>query len=195
MNRAFLTLLMMGLVVLPSAPAFAADREERGERFVPRRVPGGRLPKVETPPVLGGWRLGTTLTFPYTLGLHTGYLWPAEPVTAKLGASLGLWGDKGLVAFSGTDYRLYGALVYDLAPGVPGGPFVETGLDLVRSSGAILPLSWPVVPHLGFGTLGPWGEDLAWEVTFTATANGLLALEFGLLTKTLGRQETTTTSQ
>lgn len=192
MSRVFLPLFLSSLVLAflgPALPAEAASREERGERFVPRRVPGGRLPKVEAPPLIGGWRLGTTLTFPYTLGFHTGYLWPAEPVTAKLGASWGLWSDGGLVAFTGSDYRLYGALLYDLAPAVPGGPFVETGLDWVRSSGPVLGLNWPVVPHIGFGTLGLWGEELAWEVTFTATANGLLALEMGLLFERLGPRE------
>jgi hypothetical protein len=179
-------LILTALTAITLPPAQAASREEREKRqeqYRPKRVPGGRLPKEAVILPVYGWRLGPTLTFPYTLGLNAGYLWPGEPVTYKVGGSWGVYGDKGLVAFQFQDLRVYGAIVYDLVPAIDGGPYVETGLDYVRSSGAVLNLGWPIVPHIGFGTLGRLGKSLGWDLSFTAAANGLLALEWSLLFK------------
>lgn len=161
-----------------TAPAMAVVYEDRP--WLPKRHPGAPLEDEPLPPP-AGWRLGPSMTFPYSMGLGLAYLWPGAPATFKVGANWGIQNDTGLVAFNFSDYRLYGSLLYFLVPGAIGGPYVETGLGLIRSSGAVLPVNWPLIPHLGFGTMGRLSADLGWDASFTASGNGLLILEGGLL--------------
>ena len=88
---------------------------------------------------------------------------------------------KATIAGRFSDFRLYGAAMYYLVADAVGGPYVETGLDVVRASGSILPLSWPVMPHLAFGTNGRLSETTGWDVNFSATVNGVLSLDAGYL--------------
>jgi hypothetical protein len=172
-------LILTAALCLAAAP-FGMDQPALAYSW-PNRLPGTALPDEPQPPP-SGWRLGLAMTFPYTMGLSLAYLWPTEGVmTFKLGGSWGILNGRETIASRFSDYRLYGSLMYYLSPAAQGGPYVETGLDVAKSSGAILPLSWPVVPHIGFGTNGHWTEQTGWDVNFSATANGVLSLEGGLL--------------
>ena len=181
--------LAAAAVIGLAAPASAIVEIERD--WMTDRWAGAPLKDEPLPPP-SGWRLGGAMTFPYTAGMSLAYLFPGEPATYKLGGSWGIHDGRSTVAGNMTDYRLYGALMYYLVPFAQGGPYVETGLDVVKASGSVLPLNWPVVPHIGFGTNGwlgridngmtqPFTKKTAWDLSFTATANGMLSLEAGLL--------------
>jgi hypothetical protein len=180
MIRSRVTLLTTAaLIAVTASPAAAVVEAERD--WMNRRMPGSAL--ADDPvPAPSGWRWGAAMTFPYTLAASLAYLGPAaDRATYKVGASWGLHDGRNTVAGDLRDYRVYGSLVYYFVPGLPGGPYAETGLGLAKASGAVLPLNWPVVPHIGFGTNGWWNKTTAWDLTFSATANGVLSLEGGLL--------------
>jgi hypothetical protein len=153
--------------------------------YFPNRAPGAPLEDEVLPPP-SGWRLGAAMTFPYTLAASLAYVWPVPEggsMSYKAGGTWGILNGTQQVATRFSDYRIYGALMYYLvpSPALQGGPYVELGLDVARASGAILPLNWPVVPHIGFGVDGRFTEQTAWDLNFSATANGVLSLDAGLL--------------
>ncbi|MDB5097374.1 MAG: hypothetical protein JWM80_1795 [Cyanobacteria bacterium RYN_339] len=129
-----------------------------------------------------GWRIGPTITSPFAVGVGLAYLVPLKPFTLKGGADWGITTDAGVTALTFQDWRLYAATMYYLVPGANDGPYVEVGLDATRSHGGVLALAnWPVVPHLGFGTILRTGNDTNWDINFSATGNGLITLEGGIL--------------
>jgi hypothetical protein len=184
----FLTTLPIAAAVVLAAtapfligqpPALAVIEIDRP--WIVKRYPGAMMEEEPLPPP-SGWRLGGAMTFPFTMAASLAYLWAGAPATFKLGGTWGLHDGKGTIATNLTDYRVYGAMLYYLVPAsTSGGPYVETGLDVTKASGAVLPLNWPVVPHIGFGTNGWLGTKTAWDLNFSATANGVMTLEGGLL--------------
>lgn len=176
MPRSLLRLLLASLLAGAIAPNALADVPD----WSTDRVPGGALPSEPLPPP-SGWQMGLTMTAPMTIGLGMAYLWPGAPASFKLGGSWGMIGPTGAIGLWFQDWRVYGSLVYDLVPNAAGGPYLETGLDVTHSSAAnVIKLGWPVVPHIGFGTTGYLNRNLAWDVNFSALANGLLVLQGGL---------------
>lgn len=181
-------LLALAVLLAGAAPAHALVETRRD--WMTDRWAGKPLKDEPLPPP-SGWRLGGAMTFPWTAGMSLAYLAPGEPATYKVGGTWGIHDGRSTIAGNFQDYRLYGALVYYFVPGSHGGPYVETGLDVVKASGSVLPLNWPVVPHIGFGTNGWWGtpdnqtptdkKPTAWDLSFSATANGVLSLEGGIL--------------
>lgn len=177
MPRSLCVALLAAALLAPAPPAEAY--------FFPNRAPGAPLEDEPLPPPYG-WRLGAAMTFPYTLAASLAYVWPVAEQSVlgyKAGATWGLMNGTQQVATRFSDYRLYGAMMYYLVPSptLQGGPYVEMGLDVAKASGAILPINWPVVPHIGFGLDGRMSEQTAWDLNFTATANGVLSLDGGLL--------------
>lgn len=183
------TLLTAGVFAAPAFPALAAPAPVRyaaglGEPLgwhTVNRLPGNPYVRPVQPILPGGWRVGPEISSPYALGLSLAYLFPAPPVTFKTGLDWGLWSDSGVSALQFRDMRLFGGLMYYFVPNATDGPYVETGLDVVRSQGGILRFAnWPVVPHLGFGNVLRAGTTLV-DVDLSATANGLVTLTGGML--------------
>jgi hypothetical protein len=175
-NVCMLAILALGL---SSGEAFAADEPQRD--WMPKRAPGGAL-LDERLPDPGGFRFGPEISAPYAIGLSFAYLVPLKLFTFKGGADWGVLSDGGVTGLKFPDLRLYAGLMYYVLPGANDGPYVETGLDYVRSHGALLPLvNWPVVPHIGFGTILRTGQASVWDINFAVTANGLMTLSGGLI--------------
>jgi hypothetical protein len=174
-----ITRMFAPLAVLAAAAAPAAAVVEMPTR--PWMRPRGIFAS-EAPPDPAGWRLGPTITSPFAVGVGLAYLFPLKPFTLKGGADWGIATDAGVTALSFQDWRLYAATMYYFVPGANDGPYVEVGLDATRSRGGVLALAnWPVVPHLGFGTIIRTGTDTMWDLNFSATGNGLITLEGGIL--------------
>jgi hypothetical protein len=147
----------------------------------------------EAPPDPAGWRLGPEISSPFAVGLGLAYLHPLKPFTLKGGFDWGIATDAGVTALSFQDLRAYAATMYYLVPNANDGPYVEVGLDYTRSRGGVLALAnWPVVPHLGFGSVLRFGPETTLDLTFTATGNGLITLGGGLLFGASGSQTGTT---
>jgi len=172
------------------APATAAVEVPTPKWMRPRGMFASPVPQDPA-----GWRLGPTITSPFAVGVGLAYLFPLKPFTLKAGADWGIATDAGVTALSFQDYRLYAASMYYLVPNANDGPYVEVGLDATRSHGAVLALAnWPVVPHLGFGTVLRVGTDQDWDITFSACGNGLVTLEAGILFGAPGRSGPQTSS-
>lgn len=187
MNRLAIALTLLALTAAP-AYADAAPQPD----WVPNRNAGGALPD-EKPADPAGWRLAAEVSSPYSLGVGLGYLLPLKVFTLKGGVDWGIMNDTGVTALKFQDWRLYGGLMYYFLPGANDGPYVETGLDVAHSHGGVLNLvNWPVVPHLGFGTVLRAGSVIT-DVNFSATANGLLALSAGVLFGAPAAEDTGTT--
>jgi hypothetical protein len=176
LNLSALAVVVLGLA---SGPACAADDPQRD--WMQRRAPGAPL-QDERLPDPGGLRFGPEISAPYALGLSLAYLVPAKIFTFKTGVDWGVLSESGVTGLKFPDLRLYAALMYYFLPGANDGPYVETGLDFVRSHGALLPLlNWPVVPHIGFGTVLRTGKESVWDINFAVTASGLMTLTGGMI--------------
>lgn len=167
----------LAILAASTAPAVAVVEVPTPKWMRPRGVFAS-----EAPADPAGWRLGATITSPFSVGMTLGYLVPLKPFTLKAGADWGIASDAGVTALSFADYRVWGGAMYYFIPGANDGPYVEVGLDVTRSHGGVLALAnWPVVPHLGFGSIFRTGNDTDLDLNFTATGNGLITLSGGLL--------------
>lgn len=178
MSRVFTCLALAAATLAPAPPALALVEE--GPRWILNRRPGGALVDDPSPPF--GWRLGLAMASPWAGGLSVGYVWPALPLGYKVGATWSPWTTAGLQSLAFTDGRVYGSVLYYLAPQYGGGPYFEAGLGLARSSAPAWSLALPALPHLGFGTTGRLGDGgLGWDLTFGWVANNTFVLETALL--------------
>ena len=144
------------------------------------RLALGAQPATVVTSVLGDGMKATLVGS--ALGLGAAYLYPVPGVTLRAAAEWGVLSDGGVTGFAFKDYRLYAGAMYYLVSGASDGPYTELGLGLAHSSGGLLPqVTWPVVPHFGVGTIYRYGEETVWDLRFSATANGVLTLQGGIV--------------
>lgn len=177
-RRTLPALLAAALLATHAAPAEALIEE--GPRWILNRRAGAALVDAPIPPF--GWRLGLAGASPAAAGLSVGYVWPAMPLGIKVAATWSPLTGAGFAPLALTDWRAYGSLLYYLTPSYGGGPYVEVGLGLARTSAPAWNLAWPALPHLGWGATGRFGDgELGWDFTFAWVANNTFVVETALL--------------